>query len=73
MENPTLKLGELKDAELAICAAQLAAAACASLPLLQDEQAALERSQKLFEAQCLWLLVQREKKKRYIAPDWNLD
>lgn len=73
MENPTLKLSKLTDADLAICAAQLAAAACASLPRLEDEQAALERSQKLFEAQCQWLLVHREKKTVYMAAKSNLD
>lgn len=73
MENPTLKLAKLTDADLAICAGQLAAAACASLPRLEDEQAALDRSQKMFEAQCLWLLVQREKKTVYMAAKSNLD
>lgn len=72
MENPTLKLSVLTDAELALCAAQLAAAACASLPGLADEQAALERSRKLFEAQCLWLLQQQEEQKVYMAAGMDL-
>ena len=72
MGNLDLKLGKLTDVDLALCAAQLAAAASASLPHLEDEQAALERSRKLFEAQCQWLLVQREKRTVYLAAEMNI-
>lgn len=72
MENPTLKLSKLTDAELALCAAQLAAAACAFLPRIEDVNVAVDVSRKLFESQCEWLLAQREKERSYMSAGMDL-
>lgn len=73
MEKSSLKFSGLSDEQLILAASQLVAATCASLPCLNDEEQALERTQRLFERHCQDLLAKRTNGVVLVSAGMNLD
>lgn len=72
MEKSSLKFSGLSDEQIILVASQLSAAACASLPRLDDEKKVFERVQNIFEQCCLNLQTKREGAKVFLFADCDL-